>query len=65
LDILYEQIFSHHEGAKDMKVSDYFYYKTFLNFVLFVPFVVMPAFSYLLAAQPRWPVSDTLCGGPK
>jgi hypothetical protein len=40
--------------TKDTKGSDYFYYKTFLNFVLFVPFVVMPAFSHLVAALPRW-----------
>jgi hypothetical protein len=36
LEIFYGQGISHHEGAKDTKVSEVFSYKTFLNFVIFV-----------------------------
>ena len=39
--------------TKDTKVSDIDISK-FLNFVLFVAFVVKSVFSFLVAAQPRW-----------
>ena len=37
----------------------------FPNFVLFAPFVVMSAFSLLVAAQPRWDLRGeiTFCFG--